>query len=308
MRVASSSHASGRRPAFMHASERNSSGLQRHSTGTCGSRRPRAGPCATMSPSRPIAIACGYSFGRRTSTSSGLDRRDPSTRTRSTSSLWRGGSLGSSHAPSAAFTRALISGKNGDGYPMQPRSSPSGNVFRVTNAPAFSLNRSGTLRVGSGRACTKLSIVSRAIFTARRPSSSEYAIRVHNPRDFLKRSPGEIARDSDSRWKLETYLSRGASFEGGDGMRARVPVIEIMTRTPVTVSPDDTGDRAAATMRTRDIGRIWPHLIEVTREYARLGLDEDVRGIEGHCEACGVYSTNLVLDKKLLVCPDCRGG
>ncbi len=174
-------------------------------------------------------------------------------------------------------------------------------------------------------------------------------------------------------------------------MRARVPVMEIMTRTPVTVSPDDTVDRAAATMRTRDIGsliviqdgkpsgivterdivtkvaasnlapssvrvrdimsapvvaihpheevaeaarvmsdrkirrlavvdegklvgvitendivRIWPHLIEVTREYARLGLDEDVRGIEGHCEACGVYSTNLVLDKKLVVCPDCR--
>ena len=169
--------------------------------------------------------------------------------------------------------------------------------------------------------------------------------------------------------------------------------MEIMSRTPVTVSPDDTVDRAAATMRTRDIGslivveggkpsgivterdivtkvaasnlvpsrikvrdimsapvvaihsqeevaeaarvmsdrkirrlavvddgkligvitendivRIWPHLIEVTREYARLGLDEDVRGIEGHCEACGVYSTSLVLDKKLLVCPDCRGG
>ena len=176
-------------------------------------------------------------------------------------------------------------------------------------------------------------------------------------------------------------------------MRARVPVVEIMSRTPVTVSPDDTVDRAASTMRTRDIGslivvedgkpsgivterdivtkvaapnlspdsvkvrdimsapvvaihpqeevaeaarvmsdrkirrlavvdegklvgvitendivRIWPHLIEVTREYARLGLDEDVRGIEGHCEACGVYSTSLVLDKKLLVCPDCRGG
>jgi len=176
-------------------------------------------------------------------------------------------------------------------------------------------------------------------------------------------------------------------------MRARVPVLEIMSRTPVTVSPEDTIDRAAATMRTREIGslivveggvpsgivterdivtkvaaanlrpstvhvrdimsapvvsihsyeevaeaarvmsdrkirrlavvddgklvgvitendiiRIWPHLIEVTREYARLGLDEDVRGIEGHCEVCGVYSTSLVLDKKLLVCPDCHGG
>jgi CBS domain-containing protein len=174
-------------------------------------------------------------------------------------------------------------------------------------------------------------------------------------------------------------------------MKARVPVIEIMSRNPVTVSPEDTVDRAAATMRTRDIGslivveagqpsgivterdivtkvaapnlvpssvhvrdimtapvvaihsneevaeaarvmsdrkirrlavvddgklvgvitendiiRIWPHLIEVTREYARLGLDEEVRGIEGHCDACGIYSTNLVLDRKLLACPECR--
>ena len=176
-------------------------------------------------------------------------------------------------------------------------------------------------------------------------------------------------------------------------MRARVPVMEIMTKKPVTVSPEETIDKAAATMRTRDVGsllvveagrptgivterdivtkvaaanaqarslrvrdimsspvvsihphaevveaarvmsdrkirrlavvengkligvitendilRIWPHLVEVTREYARAGLDEDLRGIEGHCEACGVYSTDLVLDKKLLVCPDCRGG
>jgi len=175
-------------------------------------------------------------------------------------------------------------------------------------------------------------------------------------------------------------------------MRARVPVMEVMSRSPVTASPDDTVDRVAGVMRTRDIGslivvedgvpagivterdivtkvaaanlvpqtvkvrdimtapvvaihpheevaeaarvmsdrkirrlavveggklvgvitendiiRIWPHLIEVTREYARLGLDEEVRGIEGHCEACGVYSTALVLDRKLLVCPECRG-
>ena len=174
-------------------------------------------------------------------------------------------------------------------------------------------------------------------------------------------------------------------------MRARVPVVEIMSKGPVTTSPDDPVDRAAAAMRTRDIGslivvengrpvgivterdivtkvaaankvpstvkvreimsspviavgpreevvqaarlmserkirrlavvdggnlvgvltendivRIWPDLIEITREYARLGLDEDVRGIEGHCEACGIYSTNLVLDRRLLLCPECR--
>ncbi len=174
-------------------------------------------------------------------------------------------------------------------------------------------------------------------------------------------------------------------------MRARVPVMEIMSKSPVMATPDETVDRAAATMRTKDIGslivienerptgivterdivtkvvavnkvpssvkvrdimstpvvavgpreevvqaarlmsdrkirrlavvdngklvgvvtendivRIWPDLIEITREYARLGLDEDVRGIEGHCEACGIYSTNLVLDRRLLLCPECR--
>src|SRR5256712_12794390 len=175
-------------------------------------------------------------------------------------------------------------------------------------------------------------------------------------------------------------------------MRARVPVAEVMSKTPVTASPDETVDRAAATMRTRDIGsliivdagkpigivterdvvtklvaankvpssmrvrdimsspvvavgpkeevvqaarlmsdrkirrlavvdsgkligvitendivRIWPDLIETTREYARLGLDEDVRGIEGHCEACGIYSTNLVMDRRVLLWSGGRG-
>src|SRR5437867_8142075 len=39
-------------------------------------------------------------------------------------------------------------------------------------------------------------------------------------------------------------------------VRARVPILEIMSRTPVTVSPEDTIDRAAATMRTREIGSL----------------------------------------------------
>ena len=58
-----------------------------------------------------------------------------------------------------------------------------------------------------------------------------------------------------------------------------------------------------------DIIRIWPTLIEVTREYARAGLDSQfAKGIEGHCEVCGVYSTNLMWDRNLLACPECRGG
>ena len=177
-------------------------------------------------------------------------------------------------------------------------------------------------------------------------------------------------------------------------MRARIPVVEIMTQTPVTIREDATAHEAARLMRDKEIGslvvveggkpmgivterdlvtkvaasdrqpsrilvrdimsspvvavhpgaevaeaaklmserkirrlpvvqegklvgmitendiiRIWPQLIEVTREYARAGLESQfAKGIEGHCEACGVYSTNLVWDRNLLVCPECRGG
>ncbi len=177
-------------------------------------------------------------------------------------------------------------------------------------------------------------------------------------------------------------------------MRARVPVVEIMSTNPVTISADATVAEAAAVMRDKDIGslvvledgrptgivterdvvtkvaaenrpangttvreimtsplvavhphqevaeaakvmaarkirrlpvikegklvgmlterdilRIWPQLIEVTREYDRVGLESRfAQGVEGHCEACGVYSTQLVWDQNLLVCPECRSG
>ena len=42
---------------------------------------------------------------------------------------------------------------------------------------------------------------------------------------------------------------------------------------------------------------------------ARAGLESQfAEGIEGHCEACGVYSTSLMWDRNLLVCPECRAG
>ncbi len=58
-----------------------------------------------------------------------------------------------------------------------------------------------------------------------------------------------------------------------------------------------------------DIIRVWPQLIEVTREWDKAGLESQfARGVEGHCDACGVYSTHLVWDRALLVCPECRSG
>src|SRR5229473_794082 len=147
-------------------------------------------------------------------------------------------------------------------------------------------------------------------------------------------------------------------------MRARVPVVEIMTQSPVTIQADATAKDAAGLMRDREIAsrvlvrdimtspvvvvhpheevaeaaklmsqrkirrlpvvqegklvgmitendiiRIWPTLIEVTREFDRAGFETQfAKGIEGHCEACGVYSTNLMWDRNLLACPECRGG
>lgn len=58
-----------------------------------------------------------------------------------------------------------------------------------------------------------------------------------------------------------------------------------------------------------DIIRVWPQLIEATREWDRAGLTTQfAKGVEGHCESCGVYSTHLVWDRNLLVCPECRTG
>ncbi len=177
-------------------------------------------------------------------------------------------------------------------------------------------------------------------------------------------------------------------------MKARVPVVEIMSATPITISADATVVEAASLMRDREVGslvvledsrpigivterdvvtkvaasnkpsqativrdimtsplvavhphqevaeaakvmaarkirrlpvikegklvgmltendiiRVWPQLIEVTREWDKAGLETQfAKGVEGHCDACGVYSTNLVWDRNLLVCPECRSG
>lgn len=110
---------------------------------------------------------------------------------------------------------------------------------------------------------------------------------------------------------------------------SRVIVKEIMTSPIVAIPPTVEVAEAAKLMSQRkirrlpvvqegklvgmitenDIIRIWPTLIEVTREFERAGLESQfAKGIEGHCEACGIYSTNLMWDRNLLACPECRGG
>src|SRR6266571_563904 len=239
--------------------------------------------------------------------------------------------------------------------------------------------------------------------TASSPSRSACDIRLENKARALTLSArfSDCVREEStptipfqSQRLYSQPLSASTSHAPRHIMRARIPVVEIMTQSPVTIQADATAREAAGLMRDREIGslvvvetgkpmgivterdivtkvaapdkqpsrvlvrdimtspvvvvhpheevaeaaklmsqrkirrlpvvqegklvgmitendiiRVWPQLIEVTREYARAGLESQfAKGIEGHCEACGVYSTNLMWDRNLLVCPECRGG
>jgi CBS domain-containing protein len=88
-----------------------------------------------------------------------------------------------------------------------------------------------------------------------------------------------------------------------------VEAAKLMSRRKIRRLPVVQDGKLVGMVTENDILRIWPTLIEVTREYARAGLETQFsQGIEGHCEACGMYSTNLMWDRNLLACPDCRGG
>src|SRR2546422_1078851 len=197
---------------------------------------------------------------------------------------------------------------------MQPRSNPPGWSLRVTNAPDFSSNPLGISTGRRARLRTKASRASRAMRTAHSPSRSAYDIHLDETG-----KPMGIVTERDILTKVAAP----------DKQPSRVLVRDIMTSPVVVVHPHEEVAEAAKLMSQRkirrlpvvqegklvgmitenDIIRVWPQLIEVTREYARAGLESQfAKGIEGHCEACGVYSTNLVWDRNLLVCPECRGG
>src|SRR3990172_6513583 len=93
-----------------------------------------------------------------------------------------------------------------------------------------------------------------------------------------------------------------------DRLPREVSVRSVMTSPVVAIHPDEEVAEAARTMAARKIRRLAV-VLEVTREYARAGLEDRFsKGIEGHCETCGVYATTLVWDRDLLSCADCRAG
>ncbi len=113
-----------------------------------------------------------------------------------------------------------------------------------------------------------------------------------------------------------------------EGMHpSELKVGEIMTAPVVSVHPHTGVEKAARKMSKEgirrlvvadnsdlqgivtenDILKIWPGLIEVTREFRKIGMDDaSMEKESGYCESCKVFSALLAeLDGQLL-CPECR--
>jgi CBS domain-containing protein len=110
---------------------------------------------------------------------------------------------------------------------------------------------------------------------------------------------------------------------------AKVKVQNVMSSPVVTVGPKESVAAAAKKMSSmklrrlpvveqgrlvgilteNDILRLSPSLIELTREYARLGACGPIGGAPsltpGYCENCGAYSEELMLQDGEMLCRDC---
>lgn len=111
-----------------------------------------------------------------------------------------------------------------------------------------------------------------------------------------------------------------------DTLPSRVRVQEIMSAPLIVIDPmTEVADaaRRMASMKIRrlpvvkgaelvgiiteaDILRIWPALIEVTRERARLASLPHSDQTEGYCENCSMFAEDLVAVDGQLMCGDCR--
>lgn len=111
-----------------------------------------------------------------------------------------------------------------------------------------------------------------------------------------------------------------------DGVPSEFPVAEIMSRPVVSVHPHtevvkaaremaDHGIRRLAVMEDdelvgivteNDIIKVWPRLIEITREAALIGVEGSSGATLGYCELCGAFSENLLAQEGQLLCGECR--
>ncbi len=112
---------------------------------------------------------------------------------------------------------------------------------------------------------------------------------------------------------------------------SRTRVENVMSSPVITVSPDSSVSVAAKRMSDlhmrrlpvvedgkligmlteKDMLRLSPSLIELTREWSRIGQGGGMRSnglgyVAGYCENCESYSIDLRLENGLLLCPNCR--
>ncbi len=108
---------------------------------------------------------------------------------------------------------------------------------------------------------------------------------------------------------------------------AEVKVEDVMTSPVVSIGPYQEILEAAKTMADlkirrlavveddnlvgliteNDILKVWPALIEITRERAAIAAPAEGVGV-GYCENCSMFSEELALDNGQLLCPDCLEG
>jgi CBS domain-containing protein len=112
-----------------------------------------------------------------------------------------------------------------------------------------------------------------------------------------------------------------------DMLPSKLKVSDIMTAPVISVHPHMKVEEAARKMSEKgirrlvvaedselhgivtenDILKLWPGLIEITREYQKIGLtDAGIEKESGYCESCNVFSEALVVLDGRLLCPECR--
>lgn len=112
---------------------------------------------------------------------------------------------------------------------------------------------------------------------------------------------------------------------------SRTMVEKVMSSPVITISPEANISEAAKRMSDlhlrrlpvvedgklsgmlteKDILKLSPSLIELTREWGKIGRGSAVRSngrgfVAGYCESCDSYSIDLRLENGSLLCPDCR--
>lgn len=112
-----------------------------------------------------------------------------------------------------------------------------------------------------------------------------------------------------------------------DAKPSEVKVKEIMSSPVKTIHPHDSIEDAAKLMAENSIRRLivsekkklvgiitendilkmWPNLIELTREVSRISPEElSVSGVQGYCELCRVFTYDLQELQGQLLCRECR--